>query len=333
MVTSTPFEAFIQTAILGNTITLLIQYEGMPESYKVRPRPQLRGPQQTRRAPFPSSTRLSCSPLRRPFFRQAGLAMCNIVFTFIFTAEALLKLFAYNPTAYFHDAWNIFDFLIVVGSLPDVGITLAGASGISIGFLRLFRAARLIKLVGRGNGMRRLLWTFVKSFQSLPWVALLIVMVFFVYAVIGMQVFGPIGFRPDGEINEDNNFREFFSTVLLLFRCATGENWQAMMRDCVLGVLADVFWAGLGRRWAGEGAPSFAKEVALLASPLPAPRSPHARLLIVLPSPQAETAATGTRTSFAARGSLCLTLCPSLCSCPSSSSTSLWPSLWTTLST
>lgn len=161
--------------------------------------------------------------------------MCNIVFTLVFTAEALLKLFAYNPTAYFHDPWNVFDFLIVAGSLPDVGITLTGATGVSIGFLRMFRAARLIKLVGQGSGMRRLLWTFVQSFKALPWVALLIAMVFFVYAVIGMQVFGSVGYRADGDINEDNNFREFFSAILLLFRCATGEDWQAIMQDCVLG--------------------------------------------------------------------------------------------------
>ncbi|XP_065435668.1 voltage-dependent L-type calcium channel subunit alpha-1S-like isoform X2 [Chrysemys picta bellii] len=46
---------------------------------------------------------------------------------------------------------------------------------------------RLVKLLSRGEGVRTLLWTFIKSFQALPYVALLIVMLFFIYAVIGMQ--------------------------------------------------------------------------------------------------------------------------------------------------
>lgn len=172
--------------------------------------------------------------------------MCNLAFTLVFTAEALLKLFAYSPTAYFHDSWNVFDFVVVVGSLADIGLSLAGGGGVRLGFLRLFRAARLIKLIGQGNGMRRLLWTFVKSFKSLPWVALLIVMIFFVYAIVGMQIFGSIGFRQDGAINEDNNFQTFFNAILLLFRCATGEDWQNIMRDCVLGM-----YGQYGKKMAG----------------------------------------------------------------------------------
>ncbi len=55
-------------------------------------------------------------------------------------------------------------------------------------FLRLFRVMRLIKLLSRNEGIRTLLWTFIKSFQALPYVVLLIIMMFFIYAVIGMQV-------------------------------------------------------------------------------------------------------------------------------------------------
>lgn len=47
---------------------------------------------------------------------------------------------------------------------------------------------RLVKLLSKGEGIRTLLWTFIKSFQALPYVALLIIMLFFIYAVIGMQV-------------------------------------------------------------------------------------------------------------------------------------------------
>jgi ABC-type methionine transport system permease subunit len=58
----------------------------------------------------------------------------------------------------------------------------------NVAFLRLFRAARLIKLLRQGDTIRILLWTFVQSFKALPYVCLLIAMLFFIYAIIGMQV-------------------------------------------------------------------------------------------------------------------------------------------------
>lgn len=57
-----------------------------------------------------------------------------------------------------------------------------------VGFLRLFRAARLIKLLRQGYTIRILLWTFIQSFKALPYVCLLIAMLFFIFAIIGMQV-------------------------------------------------------------------------------------------------------------------------------------------------
>lgn len=59
---------------------------------------------------------------------------------------------------------------------------------ISINFFRLFRVMRLVKLLSKGEGIRTLLWTFIKSFQALPWVAILIALIFFIYGVVGMQV-------------------------------------------------------------------------------------------------------------------------------------------------
>uniref|UniRef100_A0A8B9LE75 Voltage-dependent L-type calcium channel subunit alpha n=1 Tax=Astyanax mexicanus TaxID=7994 RepID=A0A8B9LE75_ASTMX len=110
---------------------------------------------------------------------------------------------------------------------------------ISITFFRLFRVMRLVKLLSRGEGIRTLLWTFIKSFQALPYVALLIAMLFFIYAVIGMQVFGKIAMVDGTSINRNNNFQTFPQAVLLLFRCATGEAWQEIMLACLPGKLCD----------------------------------------------------------------------------------------------
>ncbi|KAM8795890.1 voltage-dependent L-type calcium channel subunit alpha-1S [Eudromia elegans] len=186
----------------------------------------------------------------------------NVAFTVLFTLEMILKLMAFKAKGYFGDPWNVFDFLIVIGSIIDVILSeidtvLASSGGlyclgggcdgidpddnsrVSITFFRLFRVMRLVKLLSRGEGVRTLLWTFIKSFQALPYVALLIVMLFFIYAVIGMQMFGKIAMVDGTQINRNNNFQTFPQAVLLLFRCATGEAWQEILLACSYGKLCD----------------------------------------------------------------------------------------------
>ncbi|XP_046727534.1 voltage-dependent L-type calcium channel subunit alpha-1D isoform X10 [Silurus meridionalis] len=178
-----------------------------------------------------------------------AMDILNMMFTGVFTVEMILKLIAFKPRHYFTDAWNTFDALIVVGSVVDIAITeinqteapvvavergnTEDSGRISITFFRLFRVMRLVKLLSRGEGIRTLLWTFIKSFQALPYVALLIAMLFFIYAVIGMQVFGKIALMDGSHINRNNNFQTFPQAVLLLFRCATGEAWQEIMLACL----------------------------------------------------------------------------------------------------
>ncbi|KAL1020919.1 hypothetical protein UPYG_G00006400 [Umbra pygmaea] len=199
----------------------------------------------------------------------------NLIFTVLFTLEMILKLMAFNAKGYFGDPWNVFDFLIVIGSIVDVILSevdsaLSASGGlyclhgcavnvtlncmcmslsvrwslntdasVSITFFRLFRVMRLVKLLNRSEGIRNLLWTFIKSFQALPYVALLIVMLFFIYAVIGMQVFGKVALMDGTQINRNNNFQTFPQAVLLLFRCATGEAWQEVMLACMYGKKCD----------------------------------------------------------------------------------------------
>lgn len=66
---------------------------------------------------------------------------------------------------YFSDGWSIFDFVTVVGSIIDAVVTYIGGNFLPLGFLRLFRAARLVRLLQQGEGVRILLWTFVQSFK------------------------------------------------------------------------------------------------------------------------------------------------------------------------
>ncbi|XP_074596871.1 calcium voltage-gated channel subunit cacophony isoform X2 [Brevipalpus obovatus] len=201
IVVSTGFEYFIMILIVCNTILLMMKYHGQGKQ------------------------------------RERLLYFANIGFTSLFSLECLLKILATGARNFFKDYWNIFDFVCVVGSVIDAMVmeTTTTSAQLNVGFLRLFRAARLIKLLRQGYTIRILLWTFIQSFKALPYVCLLIAMLFFIYAIIGMQVFGNIDLRTDSAINRHNNFRSFFQGLMLLFRCATGEAWQAIMLACIKG--------------------------------------------------------------------------------------------------
>ncbi|XP_061169673.1 voltage-dependent calcium channel type A subunit alpha-1-like [Saccostrea echinata] len=204
LVVSTKFEYFVMTLIALNTIVLMMKYEGMSNEYKTI------------------------------------LKYLNMGFTIMFSVECTLKLIGFGKN-YFHDPWNVFDFITVVGSIIDVLVNEFGSynSMFNVGVFRLFRAARLIKLLRQGYTIRLLLWTFLQSFKALPYVCLLILMLFFIFAIIGMQVFGNIKLDSQTDINRHNNFRNFLYALMLLFRCATGENWQAIMMACLSGKPCD----------------------------------------------------------------------------------------------
>ncbi|XP_028033528.1 voltage-dependent calcium channel type A subunit alpha-1 isoform X3 [Bombyx mandarina] len=197
IVVSTPFEYLIMTLIVLNTLLLMMKYYHQNDDY----------------ADF--------------------LKYSNMGFTGMFSVETVLKIIAYGVKNFFKDPWNTFDFITVIGSIIDALIMEFGENTFNVGFLRLFRAARLIKLLRQGYTIRILLWTFVQSFKALPYVCLLIAMLFFIYAIIGMQVFGNIELTPEQDINRHNNFQSFIQALMLLFRCATGESWPNIMLACL----------------------------------------------------------------------------------------------------
>ena len=133
----------------------------------------------------------------------------EIFLDFIYLKTKCLLLFFQN---YFKDSWNTFDFITVVGSIIDA------TKVVSVAFLKLFRAARLIKLLRRSVSVRILLYTFVQSFKALPYVCMLMGMLFFIYAIVGMQLFGSLIIDPNSSIERHNNFRHIFQSLLLLFR-------------------------------------------------------------------------------------------------------------------
>ncbi|KAJ8395442.1 hypothetical protein AAFF_G00031760 [Aldrovandia affinis] len=173
-----------------------------------------------------------------PLSYDTALKHLNTAFTVLFSLECILKILAFGFLNYFRDTWNIFDFITVLGSITEIIVDLTPSQSqppFNMSFLKLFRAARLIKLLRQGYTIRILLWTFVQSFKALPYVCLLIAMLFFIYAIIGMQVFGNIKLVPGKTISPHNNFKTFFGALMLLFRSATGESWQEIMLACLEG--------------------------------------------------------------------------------------------------
>lgn len=165
---------------------------------------------------------------RQPEWYSEMLAHINIFFTVAFTVEFVLKFVALGPREYCRDAWNVFDLLIVIGSYVDIIF-----SDLDIGVIRLSRAGRLVKLLNKNEGLRTILWTFVKSLQALPYVVMLLVLLFFIFSIIGMQSFAKVQLDDSTPIHRNNNFQSFGNALLLLFRCATGESWQDIMMACV----------------------------------------------------------------------------------------------------
>ncbi|XP_071343909.1 voltage-dependent R-type calcium channel subunit alpha-1E [Trachinotus anak] len=198
-VVSPSFEYTVLAMIALNTIVLMMKYYSAPPTY------------------------------------EAVLKHLNTAFTVLFSVECVLKIMAFGFLNYFRDTWNIFDFITVLGSITEIVVDLQFVDTFNMSFLKLFRAARLIKLLRQGYTIRILLWTFVQSFKALPYVCLLIAMLFFIYAIIGMQVFGNIKLNEETHINQHNNFKTFSGALMLLFRSATGESWQEIMLSCLGG--------------------------------------------------------------------------------------------------
>uniref|UniRef100_A0AAQ6A274 Voltage-dependent L-type calcium channel subunit alpha n=1 Tax=Amphiprion ocellaris TaxID=80972 RepID=A0AAQ6A274_AMPOC len=210
IINSSQFEYVMFVLILGNTLTLAVQHYEQSKLF------------------------------------TSIMDILNMIFTVVFTIEMIIKLLALRAHHYFIDPWNSFDALIVVGSVLDIAVSecflyilVLKNRLVSITFFRLFRVLRLVKLLSKGEGIRTLLWTFVKSLQALPYVGLLIAMIFFIYAVIGMQTFGKVAIDDDTHINRNCNFQTFFMAVLVLFRCATGEQWQEIMLAALPGRRCD----------------------------------------------------------------------------------------------
>ncbi|XP_068940674.1 sodium channel protein type 11 subunit alpha [Petaurus breviceps papuanus] len=160
------------------------------------------------------------------------LETLNSVFVLIFTVECLLKIFALRQY-YFANGWNLFDCVVVVLSIISFLVSLL-ESRTTIPFppvlfrvIRLARIGRILRLVRAAKGIRTLLFALMMSLPSLFNIGLLLFLVMFIYAIIGMTNFSNV--RYEAGIDDMFNFRTFGSSMLCLFQITTSAGWDALL--------------------------------------------------------------------------------------------------------
>jgi len=132
------------------------------------------------------------------------------VILYLFVAEIILKLYAYG-WSFFKDPWNLFDSLIV-------GISVVPSLGASFSVLRALRIVRTLRLLKNIPKLRLIIESLLHSIPSIGWIAVLLAIIFYIFAIIGNTLFG-------------HTFPVYFGSLLdalfTLFQIMTLESWAS----------------------------------------------------------------------------------------------------------
>ena len=155
----------------------------------------------------------------------SALYAIDRVLVALFVAELVIRIGAWGrrPWQFFRDPWNVFDFVIVAICVLPLDAEYAAV-------LRLARVLRVLRLVTAVPRLQLLVTALLKSLPSMSYVALLLCLLFYVYAVLGVSLFS----RADPA-----HFGSLSASALTLFQIITLEGWAEIMRTQLE--------AGLGR--------------------------------------------------------------------------------------
>jgi hypothetical protein len=119
--------------------------------------------------------------------------------------EAILKIIAFGPR-YFKESWNVFDLVVslisVAGIVVEKVLQVDGASSTNI--IRSMRIVRIFKIFKKQKSLRIIFDTFIVTFPSLVNVGGLLLLLVYMYAVLGMNIFAEIQFN--GEVKPLSHF-------------------------------------------------------------------------------------------------------------------------------
>ena len=152
---------------------------------------------------------------------EPTLEVLDQLILLIFVGEIVVKMGAEGskPWRYFYDPWNIFDFTIVAVCFLPLNAEYAAV-------LRLLRLLRVLKLVRALPRLQILVTALLKSIPSMGYVAILLFLVFYVYACAAVFIFGA---------NDPVHFGHLPLAMLSLFRVVTGEDWTDVMYIAMYG--------------------------------------------------------------------------------------------------
>ena len=142
--------------------------------------------------------------------------LANLLILAVFVAEIAVRLTAYAPRVdrFFTDGWNVFDFTVVALSLvPAVGPFATVAR-----LARLLRALRLVSVVPE---LRLIVGTMVRSIPSMGHVLLLLGLMLYVYAVLGVNLFREV---------DPDHWASLPRAALTLFEILTLEGWVEVQK-------------------------------------------------------------------------------------------------------
>ena len=147
------------------------------------------------------------------------LSLLDRTILIIFTIEAIIKIIAEGkqPFNYFKNPWNVFDFLIVSACLLEPFLHFGGAF---LPVLRLTRILRVLRLITAIPKLQILVTCLLKSLPSMFYVSILLFLLFYVYGVMAVFLFGE---------NDPIHFRNLQTSILSLFRVVTLEDWTDVM--------------------------------------------------------------------------------------------------------
>jgi voltage-gated sodium channel len=139
----------------------------------------------------------------------------------VFVAEICIKLAAEGnkPWRYFRDPFNVFDFTVVV-------VTLLPFGGQYVTVLRLLRLLRVLRLVHALPRLQILVSALLKSIPSMAYVGVFLGLLFYVYGVAGVFLFGK---------NDPAHFGSLAVAMLTLFTVVTLEGWAELMYTQMYG--------------------------------------------------------------------------------------------------
>jgi len=134
-----------------------------------------------------------------------------LVISVIFVIEITLRLITYwpHPWAFFRDPWNVFDFVVIGLSILPVGGRFATVA-------RLARLLRVLRVVSIMPELRLIVGTMLRSIGSMVGVIVLLALVVYTYAVIGVYLFGAY---------DPQNWGSLGAAVWTLFEALTLEGW------------------------------------------------------------------------------------------------------------